>query len=732
MEVHKIYLSVLALVMMSSVVAASPTDRELLLRQPDGHVFSACLRGDEFGHVLKTSDGCAIIQEADGFYCYARFDGKGERSSSGYRVGSEAPAEVVAASRQIPYRQIAAMAAEKRLQAFIPDEKPLLKRIMESGTRTRAQGPARKHGLVILAQFKDVPFTYTREDFVNLLTQEGYSRNGATGSAMDYFNDQFEGQVEFSFDVSPIVTLSRDRSHYGGNGASGSDRNAAQMIYDACRAADNDIDFSLYDDDGDSEVDNIFVFYAGADEAQTGEEDYIWSHAWYIRDGAGLSLTLDGKTINRYACTSELSGTEAESRIAAIGTFCHEYTHTFGLPDFYDTDYEGSDGVVSAGLWNSTSLMDAGNYNNDGNTPPNLNAIEREMLGLSEAEMMKEGEYVLEPISENGRFLRLDTETEGEYYLFECRSDKGWDAYLNGGRSAAKGLLVYHIDKSTVRTVFSETYNTATTPYLRWISHNEVNANPEHQCADLVEADGRNDRVTSVSGNLTGIFFPNGSTSFTEDGRPAFTDWEGNGLHLSLINIAMEGDNVRFTVSNSSEALPAATGITTDIFQDAVIISWESNISTSRSACLTGSWDDKEINVEPYSSGKYCITVEGLTPGTQYSISIRFRSESGNEGKVITSAFKTRNMPKSNAYPYIYFPETGKVSTGAFRRGTRLPLRVLNAPDAESVVWKLDGKEISTDKDGYYVLDGNGDLSAEITYADGSKETICRTITLTY
>lgn len=737
MNIDRILAAVLMLAAATFSAFASPADRVLTLKQPDGYTFSARLRGDEFAHILKTVDGCAVVQDDDGYYCYARYDSDGLIYSSGYHIGSDAPADVISSSRQIPYQKISAMAAEKRLAVKAADTKPLLKRVLEAKAMTKAGGAVSKHGLVILAQFSDVSFSYTRQDFVEMLTTPGYSRNGATGSAMDYFNDQFEGKVEFSFDVSEIVTLPRSRSWYGKDDPEGNDANPAQMIYDACKEADSSVDFSLYDDDGDGEVDNVFVFYAGADEAQTAESDLIWSHAWYIRDGAGMSLTLDGKVINRYACTSELTGAESDARIAPIGTFCHEYTHTFGLPDFYDTDYEGSDGLVSAALWRSTSLMDAGNYNNDGNTPPNLNAIEREYLGLSEPETMTEGEYILEPISENGRYLRLDTGTEGEYFLFECRSGKGWDAYINGGTGAARGMLIYHIDKSSVRNIFSEVYNTVTTPELRWSLYNEVNANPAHQCADLIEADGRSDRLSSgIYGNLAEIFFPAGSSSFTEDGTPSFKDWNGDGMPLSITGIEHAGDNIRFTVSSSSEIIPNVRNITTDIFQDAVIISWESDIATRKSAYLTGSWDNKETEVIPYADGKYCITVEGLEPGSQYSLSIMFKSASGTDGKPATSAFRTKSLYKENAFPYIYFPKSGRVSTGTFKKGTRLPLRVMNATDAVSVTWTLDGKVITDASDGtpdgYYILDTGGELKAELTYHNGEKEVITRKIIISF
>ena len=709
-------------------MAAIPTEREILLTQPDGYTFTAYLKGDEYGHILKTSDGCAVVKDDNGYYCYAWFDSMGLRYSSGYAYGDpDAPADAVTASRQIPYGQIAAAASERKTEVARDTREPLLKRVMRAKGRTKADGPVRKHGIVILAQFKDVPFTFTREDFVEMLTKKDYSENGATGSAIDYFNAQFNGQVEFSFDVSEIVTLPEKRSYYGKNDGNDQDSRPAEMIADACRlAADAGIDFSLYDDYGDDgEVDNVFVFYSGADEAQLGDPDLVWSHAWFVRDGAGIDLTLDGKVINRYACSSELSGSSAHGlTMAPIGTFCHEYSHTFGLPDFYDTDYEGEDGVISAALWNSTSLMDSGNYNNDGRTPPYFNAIEREYLGISEPEMLEEGEYVLEPISESGRYLRMDTGTEGEYFLIECRSGKNWDAYINGGTAPASGMLVYHIDKSSSHLIYSSEYGRETTPQERWGVHNEVNANPQHQCADLVEADGRNDMVSRISSrDLSGIFFPAGSRSFTADGDPAFRDWEGNLSPLSIVDISMEGDNVRFSVVKTTGVTPVANSVTVDEFQDAAIISWKSNISTTRTAYLTGSWDGKEVGVTPYSAGKYSYTAEGLSPGKKYTLSIRFLSDE-EDGE-----FTTRRLPENNAFPYISFPVSGKAADGSFVKGTKIPLRVINAPEAESVVWHFDGERITAADDGYYTIDRSGELKAEVIYPEG-KEIIKRTVTV--
>lgn len=61
-------------------------------------------------------------------------------------------------------------------------------------------------------------------------------------------------------------------------------------------------------------------------------------------------------------------------KVEGIGTFCHEFSHCLGLPDFYDTNYNGHFGMAS---W---SLMDSGSYNDDGYTPIGYSAYEKEFM----------------------------------------------------------------------------------------------------------------------------------------------------------------------------------------------------------------------------------------------------------------------------------------------------------------------------------------------------------------
>ncbi len=738
---HNITLAILAILLSFSANAGPARKGIIQLSQPDGTTFSARLRGDEFMKIYTTEAGNAVIQEKDGWWCYAGYDAQGMKFSSGCRVGTSAPADILSMSRNIPFEKLASRAGIKR-KAFRHEGEPVMKRVMKrKAADTKGQtGPITKHGIIILAQFKDQKFTYTREDFVRMLTQNGYNSNGATGSAKEYFDAQFNGRFEFAFDVSPVVTLPGNTAYYGANDENDNDNAPAQMIIDACEKADDEIDFSIYDDDGDGEVDNVFVFFAGGDEADGAGEDKIWSHAWYVFDGAGEILVLDGKKINRYACTSELSRryttmTNFRDVLAGIGTFCHEYFHTFDIPDMYDTDYEGSGGMT-AGLWAFTSLMDAGNQNNYGNTPPNLNAIERELLGISEPVMIESnGGYTLEPIHQSGRYYRLNTDHEDEYYLFECRSEDGWDKHIGG-----KGMLVYHIDKSDRGAGYSETYGENISARLSWNDYNEVNTRPLHQCADLIEADRRRDGFDSYDtdsyyeslDNIRNIFFPTSTaTSLLPDSSPGLKFWSGVTGEVSITNIRRSGDQISFNALGFDEVQlpPDVSSFNADSFADAAIIQFEADRQYDGDATVlwgkagTDRQDMEKITVKPYTPGKYSFTLENLSSGNRtYSIIIWF--ESGNlAGNEMQGSFMTKKEP-TVSWPYIYMGGVTVNTDGTLPAGGKLPLRLHNAGEAAEITWTFDGTEVSVGADGYFTVENGGILKARIQWEDGSEDIV--------
>ena len=702
----------LAALLLFSLEAAAIRVRhsELTAVQPDGPSLSLLARGDEHFHYLTTSDGRLVKRGPDGAFYYAYFDDAGIIRPSAYLAGKPAPAAVLSAASSFPTAIIEARIAAKtaRREMVFPQQKPLIKRMLDVHPFAEGSTETVKHGLIILAEFKDTPHSYEKSRFDNIINGSG------NDTALSYFNDQFSGKINFSFDIIDWVPLPEDRAFYGEN-IGNDDKNPEQMVIDACTAADSSVDFSQYDDDGDGKVDNIFIWFSGKDESDdsANNADCIWSHAYKL-SYVGKTIQLDGVTIDSYACTSELmrpaGGTSYT--MASIGTFCHEYTHTFGLPDFYDTDYAQSGGT-GKGLWYSLGLMDAGNQNNDGHTPPWYNAIERHELGLSEGIPLTVGHHTLEPVHKNGSYYIMETSNEGEYYLVECRSAEKWDAYCGG-----TGLLIYHIDQS-------QNVVRGKTAASRWVS-NTLNCIPTHQCADVIPA---NPNATVVSQ----VFWPNGNyRAYTPQGDPAFTFWDGTPSPLAIVDIRKNGTSVEFTVSSDFSPVPAVAAASASVFQDAAIVSVTSASESYTGEAVvewykSGSSQPTTVRVSPYAPGKYAALLEGLTPKTAYRTKIYFE-DGGVSGNIYENLSFTTKTFRSGSLPFIYFNGAERDEEGRFAVGSKIPLRVYNLPETASAEWSFDGRAISVGGDCHYEITRSGLLKVKITLKDGSQEIITKQI----
>ena len=322
-------------------------------------------------------------------------------------------------------------------------------------------------GLLIVVEFADTRLAAgnTVQSFDSLANADEYTYNGAVGSCKQYYQDQSNGLYSPQFDVVGPVILPQTTAYYGTDAAyQGDDRYVADFVIDACkRAQAMGVDFANYDQDGDGNVDLVYILYAGYSQADGAAATCIWPHAWdmqsalfygntnqseyYVKANAAGYITsqnlpvLNGKTILRYACSNELiyhSGART-----SIGTICHEFGHVLGLADLYRTN-----GVESNEVPGSWALMSNGNYLNNGNTPPNLSVWEKYSLGWIEPKMLAASEQVVLP-ADGATYRMLNRSSivpeEGAFttdttLYFENRQMEGWDKYLPG-----HGMLVWQI-----------------------------------------------------------------------------------------------------------------------------------------------------------------------------------------------------------------------------------------------------------------------------------------------
>lgn len=349
----------------------------------DGTEVKAQLVGDEFLHYYVSEDGTKYVQD---------------ESTGLYRKMTDE----VTAQRRAAVRRAQAQGRQKRM----------LRKAQASNV---FQGT--KKGLVILAEFTNSKFKSGHDLalYRRIANEVNYSDNNFRGSIKDYFKAQSHGQFELDFDVAGICQLQHPYAYYGKN-SNDNDVRAGQMVAEACLwAHEQGFDFSKYDWDGDGEVDQVFVLYAGHGEASYKDANTIWPHMYYLSaSDYGKPLSLDGVTVDTYACSSELNG---DGNLDGIGTFCHEFSHCMGFPDLYDTSYAGWFGM------GDFDLMCSGSYNGDGICPAGYSAYEKAQCGWLTLKDMTNIEQEtsivgVQPMSADGdAYIIKNKGHEDEYYI---------------------------------------------------------------------------------------------------------------------------------------------------------------------------------------------------------------------------------------------------------------------------------------------------------------------------
>lgn len=413
-----------------------------------------------------------------------------------------------------------------------------------------------RHSLVILVEFQDQKFESISDPkafYTRHLNEQGFSDNGAMGSARDFYITASAGLFKPTFDVVGPVLLPQKMPYYGANEGQSSDAYVGRLCYDAVTVA-NDlglIDFTKYDLNDDGWVDNIFIYYAGYGEADSGKKDCVWPHSTDISKHEDFEpLIFQGKQVGSYACSNELRYNENPDvkEPTGIGTFVHEFGHTLGLPDLYTTTYNPL--VHHPNKW---STMASGSYNNNMNTPPTLSSYERFSLGWitpktllpSVSDVLK-----LEPLTEVADAYLVPVEgSKTEYFMYENRQKDSWDEYLPG-----HGMLIWHIDYDAEK----------------W-GKNNVNNDFAHQYIDIVEADGKAD-----AGTMPGDAMP-GSEGIRE---LTLRDWAGHEMPQSPCFLAEGYDDatenvcVTFSMKAPTFTVPAPSLTLADVTAHTVSVSW--------------------------------------------------------------------------------------------------------------------------------------------------------------
>ena len=412
----------------ASRLIASPAYPELIKFQQPHHDISLniYLKGDERVHWAETEDGYSLVHADDGTMMYATLNEHGDMVPSSFVATDfkDRDATVLAFLRNTPKHLTFSKYQVEQMVSIWNDMSQ-----MKYAPKAMTNVTGSKKFLVILFQFPDLQFTHRASEFQNLFNQVGYSVGSATGSVHDYYYDVSRGMFSLHVDVVGPYTSTEGFAHYGDNAG------YQDFAEEAVENASNDVDFSDYDNDNDGYIDGLHIIFAGHGEEAGASSDHIWSHKWNIFSSPEYNNTI----VNVYSCSPECSGNSGSS-LTAIGVICHELGHVFGAPDYYDTDYADHGEFPGLGQWD---IMSSGSWNRGGHYPAQHNAYTKAYIYRWTTVDTLDSPCVVTAHStaeSSSDFYRINTSTEGDFFLVENRQSIKWDRYIPG-----HGLIVYHV-----------------------------------------------------------------------------------------------------------------------------------------------------------------------------------------------------------------------------------------------------------------------------------------------
>lgn len=512
----KILLSItFALMGIVSGFAAKAYSGIVTVTQSDGTELNVRIYGDEHFNWLTTEDGVLLVQEGNNYYI-AETTSYGTLKATSFiahNANKRVPAEIKAIKKQdlSRFRSYAIQKASPTKAMGTGN----------SGVKYFPHSGSPK-ALVILVEFSDTPFKSGEKaknvfkHFLKGKTEDAlpdgyeaytgsykndYLRN--KGSVTDYFYVMSKGTYTPQFDVVGPYKLNQPSLDYG----KGENDNTYALVSDACKAADKDVDFSRYDADGDGKVDLVYIIYAGYPASMSGNPNDIWP-----KSGTGGFGTYDGKKVSRFGIHAELNfGLELNQKngflLSGIGLFCHEFSHTLGLPDLYPTVDASKVDNQNPEMWD---LMDGGEYTyNGGYWPTPYSPWEMDAMGwATPIELSDEKQTVTLKSYGKERVAYKIKGENNEYLLLQNIQKGGW--WTGVAHVYNTGMLVWRIDYNNEDVnLFDNPNNTIGKPKVMIVPADG------YVISDYNKGEGKKYTNDDYKASLKGDPFP-GTTNRTE------------------------------------------------------------------------------------------------------------------------------------------------------------------------------------------------------------------------
>lgn len=558
----KILLSItFALMGIVSGFAAKAYPGIVTVTQSDGTELNVRIYGDEHFNWLTTEDGVLLVKEGNNYYI-AETTSYGTLKATSYiahNANKRVPAEIKAIKKQdlSRFRSYAIKKASPTKAMGTGN----------SGVKYFPHSGSPK-ALVILVEFSDTPFQSGEkaknvfEHFLKGKTEdalpdgyEAYTGSYAkanlrnNGSVSDYFYVMSQGTYTPQFDVVGPYKLNHSFLYYG----QGDKDNTQALVSDACKAADGDVDFSEYDADGDGMVDLVYIIYAGYPASMSGNPNDIWP-----KSGTGDFGTYDDKKVSRFGVHAELNfGRELNQKngflLSGIGLFCHEFSHTLGLPDLYPTVDVSKVDNQNPEMWD---LMDGGEYTyNGGYCPTPYSPWEMDAMGWATPVELSDEKQTVTLKSYGKERIAYKIKGENDKYLLIQNIQKGgwWNGVANVYNT---GMLVWRIDYNNEDVnLFDNPNNTLGKPKVMIVPADG------YVISDYNHGDGKQWTDEEYKASLKGDPFP-GTTNRTELLSVVLNN---STLEKPIYNIKEENEVITFDYLDNISAIQLPSVEETDM-----------------------------------------------------------------------------------------------------------------------------------------------------------------------
>ena len=568
----KVLLLITTLLYVTHAGAVPASPEPFNVTQPDGSIITLHMVGDEYCNWEETADNQVVILSKNGYYEYATIHNN-EIVPSGVQVFNVVDSlhsrrmGTTIADRE----QLVNIMMRKRAEVVAyMDSLTKAEELLDPSSNSKASSTislteGNQKVLCILIDFPDRPFTKSKTDFENMWNQTNYNVEGSHGSVNDFYVENSYGNMSVTATVVGPYRATNNSTYYKTHGSDSiATSNVRDLVKEAIQAAKDDIKFKNFDVNEDKFVDAIHIVFAGYGEESNKQVGTIWSHHWQLKNAIWQGLY----RAKEYFITPELAGS-SNTKIAPMGTVCHEYGHRLGAPDFYcyNNIYSGT------GHWD---LMDSGSWNKSGRCPSHHNPYTKAYIYNWITPMIINSSvsnttYTLTPSHNSTTICRINTNTNNEFFILENKYKiaNSFNAYLPD----TGGLLIYHIHSDMANTFVGDLVNSSH-PQKCYLVCASATSNPTS--------------APSSYGNVDagGAYPYNGKMFFTSNSMPSAISWAGVATGVDICFIQRNYDNIKFVVNpkiNGPEILSTQSTYTITNVPSNAKIKWTYTFTPSNS-----------------------------------------------------------------------------------------------------------------------------------------------------